>query len=112
MHEFSLVKKEVDRLKNKINGKKVKKIVFSLGRLSHGTPESINQAFKTATANTSLSKAEIEIVSIEPKIRCLSCGKVFQVTGDLKLNCIKCGSFSSELIEGEECYISSIEAED
>ena len=112
MHELSLVKKEVENLRSKVNGKKVSRVVFSLGRLSHGTPESISKAFKSVTFDTPLSKAELQVISIDPKIKCLSCGKVFQATKDLSLNCTDCGSSSNELIKGEECHISSIEVED
>jgi len=112
MHEYSIVKKEVERLSHKINGKKVNKVVFSLGRLSHGTPDSITAAFQSAIVDTPLAKAKLQVLNIEPRVKCLSCGKISQVVGDLNLNCIKCGSFSSELVQGEECYISSVEVED
>ncbi|MFC1645879.1 hydrogenase maturation nickel metallochaperone HypA [Candidatus Omnitrophota bacterium] len=112
MHEFSLVKKEVDRLKDKVNGKKVNKVVFSLGRLSHGTPQSISQAFKTIAVNSPLSSAELQVVDIEPKIKCQSCGEIYGAEGGMKLTCVQCGSGSSEVIAGQECYISSIEIED
>ncbi len=113
MHEFSLVKKEVDHLKSKINGKKISKIVFSLGRLSHGTPQSITEAFQTIAADTPLSNVEFEVVSIDPRAKCLSCGEVLnsEVSNNMELTCIKCGSNSSEIISGEECYISSVEVE-
>lgn len=112
MHEFSLVKKEVERLKDKVNGKKVNKVVFSLGRLSHGTPQSISQAFKTIAVDTPLSNAELQVLDIEPKVKCQSCGEIYGAEGDVKLTCAHCGSDSNEVIAGQECYISSIEVED
>ncbi len=112
MHEFSLVKKEVDRLRDKVKGKKVSKVIFFLGRLAHGTPESIKNAFKLATDNTPLSGADLKVVSIEPKVKCSSCENIFVIEGDINLSCPKCGSKSNELISGEECYIDSVEAVD
>jgi hydrogenase nickel incorporation protein HypA/HybF len=109
MHEFSLVKKEVERIAHKINGQKVSKVVFSLGRLAHGTPDSITQAFKTLSVGTTLSEAELQVVSIEPKVKCLSCGAIFGVEKELSLSCPRCGSISNEVIAGQECYISSLE---
>ena len=111
MHEFSLVKKEVERLREKVNGKKVSKVVFSLGRLAHGTPSSIRDAFLVATSDTSLSGAELEVLSIDPKVKCLTCGYSYNVEGDIKLICPECGSESNELIAGKECYVDSIELE-
>ena len=112
MHEFSLVKKEIERLKDKIEGKRVNKVVFSLGRLSHGTPQSISEAFKNIVVDSPLSNADLQVVSIEPKVKCQSCGEIYRVEGDMKLTCIQCGSGSSKVIAGDECYISSIEVED
>ena len=109
MHEFSLVKQEVQRIMKQIGSKKVGKITFLLGKLAHGTPESIKKAFEVATQDTNLSNAKVEIIVIEPKIKCSSCGNVFNTENELKLSCPKCSSFSNELISGNECYIKDIE---
>ncbi|MDD5005847.1 MAG: hydrogenase maturation nickel metallochaperone HypA [Candidatus Omnitrophica bacterium] len=112
MHEFSLVKKEVERIKNKIEGKKVSSAVFFLGRLAHGTPDSIREAFKIASVNTPLAHAKLEVKRINPKVKCLSCGKIFSLTREINFSCPLCNSKSNELIAGEECYIDSIEVEE
>ena len=112
MHEFSLVKKEVERLREKVNGKKVSKVVFSLGRLAHGTPDSIRKAFEVATLDTSLSGAELDVLSIDPKVKCLTCGYSYSVEQDIKLACPECGSESNELVAGKECFVNSVEIED
>ena len=112
MHEFSLVKKEVEMLRSRINGKKINRIVFFLGRLAHGTVDSITEAFKVITANSPLSDAEIQIVSVEPKVKCSFCRDTFNADSEINLTCPKCGSKSNELIAGNECHIDSIEVED
>ena len=112
MHEFSLVKKEVQRALAKLNGKKVTKVRFLLGRLAHGTPESIREAFKIAAKDTALSGARIEVVTVEPKVKCNSCGKSFSVAKEINLSCPSCSSKSNELISGQECFIENIEVED
>ena len=109
MHEFSLVKKEVERIKDKIGPKKVAKVTFVLGKLAHGTPESIKQAFKVASIDTNLEGAKVEVIVKEPELKCLSCNNLFKVTGELKLSCPKCDSTSNEIVSGEECYVESIE---
>ena len=111
MHEFSLVKKEVERLRDKVNGRKVNKVVFFLGRLAHGTSSSIKEAFQVITSDTSLSGAELEVLSIDPKVKCLSCGYSYNVEQDIKLSCPVCGSELNELIAGRECYINNVEVE-
>lgn len=109
MHEFSLVKKEVERVLPKVNGEKVSRVVFFLGRLAHGTPRSIEEAFKIAARDSVLSKAKLEVVKIEPKVKCSSCGKVFSVNEEINLSCPGCQSKTNELVCGQECYIDSIE---
>jgi hydrogenase nickel incorporation protein HypA/HybF len=111
MHEFSLVKREVERLEQRIKGKKVDKVIFSLGKLAHGTPDSIKKAFKTVTIDTPLSEVAFEVISIEPKIKCLSCGEILNIDNGFGLKCANCGSSSNELISGDECFISSVEVE-
>ena len=109
MHEFKLVKREVERIKDKTNGKNVSKIVFALGRLAHGTPGSIREAFKVATLNTSLFNAVVEVIMIDSKVKCSSCDNIFSAEGEFNFSCPKCSSSSNELISGNECYIDRIE---
>lgn len=111
MHEFSLVKKEVERAIAKVNGKKVSKVVFVLGRLAHGTPQSIKEAFKIAAQGTALATAKLEVITVEPKVKCSKCSKVFSVDKEINLSCPECKSKSNELVAGEECYIDNIELE-
>ncbi|MDD5292017.1 MAG: hydrogenase maturation nickel metallochaperone HypA [Candidatus Omnitrophica bacterium] len=112
MHEFSLVKKEVEKALGKVAGKKVSRVKFLLGRMAHGNPQSIREAFKIAAAGTALSGAELEVVVVEPKVKCGGCGKVFNVDKEINLSCPHCNSKSNELVSGEECYIENIEIED
>jgi hydrogenase nickel insertion protein HypA len=126
MHEFSIVKKEVERTLLKVKDRQVSKVVFLLGRLAHGTPQSIRQAFQIACQDTSLAKAELEVITVQPRVKCSNCFKVFtplenfmehkgiSLTGftvDKKINlsCPDCHCPTNELISGEECYIDSVE---
>jgi Zn finger protein HypA/HybF involved in hydrogenase expression len=77
MHEFSIVKKEVERTLLKVKDRQVSKVVFLLGRLAHGTPQSIRQAFQIACQDTSLAKAELEVITVQPRVKCSNCFKVF-----------------------------------
>jgi len=112
MHEFSLVKKEVEKAIRRTEGKKVTKIKFLLGKMAHGTPQSIREAFKIAAKDTAMSNVELDVVVVEPKVKCSGCGKVFNVDKEINLACPHCNSKSNELVAGEECYIENIELED
>ncbi|MFC1753186.1 hydrogenase maturation nickel metallochaperone HypA [Thermoproteota archaeon] len=112
MHELSVVEKEVQKLKSKINGKTVSKVTFSLGKLAHGTPDSIRAAFELASEKCGLAKVECEIVTVDPKAKCLSCGEIVSISELVDFSCPECGSKSSELIAGQECFIDSVEVQD
>lgn len=111
MHEFSLVKREVEKLQKKVGNRDVKKVVFFLGRLAHGTPNSIREAFKIAVFNTPLSNTKLDVKTIEPKAKCSSCGKIFRIQKNMNFSCDRCGSKLSDLISGNECYIDKVEVE-
>ena len=112
MHEFSVVKKEVDKVNQKASGKKVSKAVFFLGRLAHGSVDSITEAFRMDSVNTPLSQARLEIVNIEPRIKCSGCGIELSIENDMDFACLQCGCTSHVLFTGKECHIESIEVED
>lgn len=111
MHELSIVKKEIEKANQKANGKKVSKAVFFLGRLAHGSTDSITEAFRMASANTPLSEARLEIVHIEPRIKCSGCGMELNTLSAMDFACPQCGCTSHELIAGKECHIEHIEVE-
>ena len=109
MHELSLVQQEVAKASKKIKEKKVHKIFFSLGKLAHGTPESIKEAFSLAVSDTPLFGAEVVVNVIEPKVKCSSCGYEFASDREITLACPKCRSTSTEVVSGKECCIDHLE---
>lgn len=111
MHEFILVKSEIERVLSRIEGRKVKKVVFSLGRLAHSTVDSITEAFQLAANNTPFADAEFEVANIEPQVKCSACGNIFGVEREIDFSCPKCESKTNELIAGNECCIGSIQVE-
>lgn len=112
MHEYSIVKREVERILGIAKTKRVNRVVFSLGKLAHGNPESIKAAFTLAATGTSLSNVPLDIVNVEPKVQCLECKAVYACSKNLNLICPECGSALSELIAGEECRVERIEVEE
>jgi len=109
MHELSLIRQEIERFVREASLKKVKKIYFNLGRLAHGTPESIKQAFSLATVDTPLFGAEVIVNIIEPKIRCSRCGYDFLEDKKFIFKCPKCYSTSIDVVAGKECSIDHLE---
>jgi hydrogenase nickel incorporation protein HypA/HybF len=111
MHEYSLVKKEVNHLREKLNSKRVNRVFFSLGRLAHGTPQTIKEAFRIATIDTPLSGVKLEVLTVDPKVKCSFCGNIFGVDGEITFSCPQCGSTKNEVIAGKECHIEKVELE-
>ena len=109
MHELSLIQQEVQRVSKEAGEKKVHKIFFNLGKLSHGTPESIKEAFSLVVHNTPLFGAEVIVNVIEPKIKCASCGHDFTEDKKIYFKCPKCYSSSIEIVSGKECSIDHLE---
>lgn len=56
-----------------------------------------------------LKDAKLEITMVEPKSRCLDCGKEFR-HDRFHVTCPECGGFA-ELIEGKDLRIESIEVD-
>lgn len=112
MHELKLIQDELRRVRPSIDGKKVSKVVFMLGRLAHGTPDSIKQAFYVAAVDTPFASASLEVVSVEPQVRCSCCGNTMHIERDIELFCPMCSAQTNELIAGNECHIERIEVEE
>jgi len=109
MHELSLVQQEVAKASKEVGSKKVHKVIFNLGKLAHGTPESIKEAFSLAVPNTPLFGAEVVVNVIEPKVKCSSCGYEFNSDREIALACFKCKSTSTQVVSGKECCIDHLE---
>ena len=111
MHELSLIQKEVARAAQQVGKKKVRTVFFSLGKLAHGTPETIRNAFSMSVPNTPLMGAEVIVTVIEPRVKCSSCGYEFKAENTLDFHCPQCSGSSTEIVAGKECYIDRLDIE-
>lgn len=111
MHEYSIVQALLDQCEShaaKHGAKKITKVVTKIGILSGVEPDLLQTAFDTFKEGTVCEEAEF-IMQIQPiVIRCLECDEEATVE-ELKLVCPKCKNVKTEIIDGEEMYLMSLE---
>ncbi|MDY0300486.1 MAG: hydrogenase maturation nickel metallochaperone HypA [Trichlorobacter sp.] len=111
MHELSLVKEIVDLCEQHANGKQVVLVVLEIGALSNVITDAIEFCFSACIADTLLAGANLEIVTIDGKGRCLDCGKEQNVHSYYEPCCF-CRSFKVKVTAGDEMRVLEIEVAD
>lgn len=89
---------------------KVTRVNVTFGQMVQIVPEIFKPAFIFAVGNTIARDAEINIEVVPVKLRCKSCGSGFE-PGDNLFACNDCGSAETEIENGKELYVKSIEGE-
>ena len=111
MHEYSIVQALLDQCEShaaKHGAKKITKVVTKIGVLSGVEPDLLQTAFDTFKEGTICEGAEF-VMNIQPVvIRCRGCGEETTLE-ELNLTCLKCGSIQTEIVDGEEMYLMSLE---
>ncbi len=89
---------------------RVTAVKLDVGEMQHLNEAIMQHGFEAATANTLLNKAALEIKRLPVKLKCNKCGKCFG-TKDGSYNCPRCKSTDTEVKQGMELNINSIEGE-
>ncbi len=124
MHEYVFAEGILDTavaFAEKNYAKKILKIIIEVGELTFLNTEQLRFALEIISKNTIAEGCEIIIEKKTGKIRCNSCGyegsidvreEVHHLGMPLQVfSCPKCKSNNTEIIEGKECNIKSIEIE-
>lgn len=114
MHEFFIVQniiKTVEELLINYPDKKVSKMVLVIGKFSGIEPELLKTALEFFKKGTCLEEAEIVFELKELKFRCKNCNKKFSREKWIVI-CPYCQSLDTEVIEGEEMILKTIELVD
>ena len=113
MHELGIMTGVVDSVSSaaRSNGAtRVLKVSLSVGEMTEAIEDALQFAFEVLCETEPLLKdAKLEITMVEPKSRCLDCGKEFR-HDRFHVTCPECGGFA-ELIEGKDLRIDSIEVD-
>ncbi|MCX7914912.1 MAG: hydrogenase maturation nickel metallochaperone HypA [Verrucomicrobiae bacterium] len=111
MHEMSIVAALIDEVRQHTSehpGARVSVVRLRVGALRQVIPEWLQFCFVTATRDTELAGAELEIETVPARARCRHCQWTFAVE-DSWFECPQCGSLGGELIQGNELELVALE---
>ena len=113
MHELGImtgVVESVSQAARDAGATKVLKVSLSVGVMTEASEDALVFAFEALSETEPIMEdAQLEIVMVEPRSRCLECGAVFD-HDRFHVSCPVCGGFA-ELIDGKELRIDSIEVD-
>lgn len=110
MHELGITRNIVAIVGEAARGRPVQCVTLEIGTLSGVTKDAIAFCFDVVAQGTVLQNARLDILEIEARARCLSCGTEF-TTATLFAPC-SCGSRRLKRLQGEELNIKTVELEE
>ncbi|HOI00406.1 MAG TPA: hydrogenase maturation nickel metallochaperone HypA [Bacteroidales bacterium] len=113
MHEISLVENMMEVVRRVATDHKmleVRVIRLELGPLLQVQPELFDAAFQALREGTAMSQARLEITRQEIILGCSQCQQEFTKESH-GFACPHCGSFLTEIRQGRDLIIQSIEGE-
>ena len=87
---------------------RIHRLRLRIGALSGGVPEALGMAFVAASPGTPAEGATFEYETVPVVCRCPSCGHEFE-PADIVYCCPKCDTFSSQVEQGRELELASLE---
>ena len=113
MHELGIVVKvleQVDEVAEQYNAEKILKVTMEVGEVSTIVPDLFTDAFDWAKKRTKFAQdAELEMILIEGRTYCQSCGETYKTT-EYGKKCPHCGSDETYLLTGDQVVIKDISA--
>jgi hydrogenase nickel incorporation protein HypA/HybF len=115
MHELSIVESVVESVTASLAaypGARVERVRLHVGALSSVVVESLEFCWGIATESTALAGARLDVQTLPVTIYCGHCKETAELAGVQSFRCPRCGQPSSEIRQGRELEIDSIEIED
>jgi hydrogenase nickel incorporation protein HypA/HybF len=113
MHELGImtgVMESVEQAAKNVNADKVLKISLQVGVMTEAIEDALRFAFEALSEGTMCEGAELEVNMVQPVSICLECGKEYE-HDRFHMVCPECGSAFTQLIQGKEMNIESIEVD-
>lgn len=113
MHELGImtgVMESVEQAACDVGADKVLRISLSVGVMTEAVEDALRFAFEALSEGTMCEGAEFDVSMVEPKSACLECGAEF-AHDRWHVTCPSCGSGFTQIIEGKELRIDSIEVD-
>lgn len=114
MHELSIVLNVIEIVEEeamKAGAESVSAIELDIGKLSTIESAAFEFAWKHGIRNSVLETSELTINYIPGRGKCSECNTLYDMNA-LYDSCPECGCFFSEIIEGKELSIKSIQIEE
>jgi hydrogenase nickel incorporation protein HypA/HybF len=110
MHELAITRNIVAIVGEAASGRRVRRVMLSIGRLSGVLPDAISFCFDAAAQGTALAGARLDIRLLDGRATCDACGAEFAAE-TIVARCT-CGSHRITLIAGQELDITAMELEE
>lgn len=111
MHELAIcqaIMDQVEHLAKEHRAHRIRSVALKIGPSSDIEPYLLELAFPLVSAGTVAEGSKLMIIRPEIRIRCHQCSAVSTATL-LKLACPECGNWQTELLNGDELTLASIE---
>ena len=115
MHELSIVTSIVETVTESLNaypGARVLEVRLRVGALASVIPESLEFCYGIASEGTPLEGSRLVVNLLPVVVHCAACGQDAELEGVQSFRCPRCGEPCSEMRQGRELEIDSIEIED
>ena len=113
MHEMSIVAGVLDAGQASAvdaGAQRGTKITLRIGDMTEVIDEALEFAFEALTEGTMCESAELDVIKVSPRSVCFECGEEFDHDRFHRI-CPACGSYETQLLQGRELSIESIEVE-
>jgi len=110
MHELALTHEIVTVVTQAARGRRVTRVTLEVGALAGVMSDAIAFCFDAVAQGTAVEGAALEILAVEGRGRCRSCGQEFAAAA-LYQPCL-CGSHEVDLLRGGELNVKSVEVEE
>ncbi|MGD0680466.1 MAG: hydrogenase maturation nickel metallochaperone HypA [Terracidiphilus sp.] len=119
MHELSIVTSIVETvtetlaaLPDSSRGARVLEVRLRVGALASVIPESLEFCWGIAIEGTPMEGSRLVVNMLPVVVHCDSCGQDAELEGVQSFRCPRCGEPCSDMRQGRELEIDSIEIED
>ena len=119
MHELSIVSSIVETVTETLaalpdaqKGARVLEVRLRVGVLASVIPESLEFCYGIASEGTPLEGSRLVVNVLPVVVHCAACGEDVELEGVQSFRCPKCGEPCSDMRQGRELEIESIEIED
>jgi hydrogenase nickel incorporation protein HypA/HybF len=115
MHELSIAASIVDAVNESVSqypGARVKEVRLRVGALASVIEDSLQFCWEVSIEGTPLEGSKLVVNILPVVVQCAACGKQGEIESLQSFRCPHCGELASDLRQGRELEIESIEIDD